>query len=360
MFHTCKVIINYAEFTYPGFSAGAAVDTESYYGESNHFRRRLLQNDTQPTVEESKSFWDKIKEFYDDKNNFAMYLVLPIIVIVYGGCSLIYCIAKCRRYIKRKKKPKQMDDIQDDDDDDGPETRHLNGGNNNSNNRQNENGNPTTAGFVSTKRPSSKARSTSDVRVDEIERDESTPLPWQVPDDDEKPDVPSHASLYPTKKLAQEQRNSFDNHGYEDRSPSVSKRRHDNDNYRARDTESARGRDQRERDRPKPVHAQPSAPSYNSFSPPPPYEDNSHHNKEVIPMAAAAPASRREPPREPQRARPPQGSKPGRGQDSTRARNAMESYNMAKQAADLLRLDEQNRLGGAGYKKPKRLVFVTE
>ena len=48
--------------------------------------------------------WDDVETFYDDKNNFAMYLVLPIIVIVYGGCAVIYCIARCRRYMKRRKR----------------------------------------------------------------------------------------------------------------------------------------------------------------------------------------------------------------------------------------------------------------
>ncbi|GFN96148.1 LOW QUALITY PROTEIN: hypothetical protein PoB_002265400 [Plakobranchus ocellatus] len=41
--------------------------------------------------------------FYSDKNNMAMYCVLPIMVLIYGGCASIYCIHKCRLYIRRKK-----------------------------------------------------------------------------------------------------------------------------------------------------------------------------------------------------------------------------------------------------------------
>uniref|UniRef100_A0A2C9KMK3 Uncharacterized protein n=1 Tax=Biomphalaria glabrata TaxID=6526 RepID=A0A2C9KMK3_BIOGL len=49
------------------------------------------------------SIWEKIEEFYSDKNNMAMYCVLPILVFIYGGCSAIYCIHKCRLYMRRRK-----------------------------------------------------------------------------------------------------------------------------------------------------------------------------------------------------------------------------------------------------------------
>ncbi|KAK3094423.1 hypothetical protein FSP39_001583 [Pinctada imbricata] len=73
-------------------------------------------------VETSKSqypntLWGKIAEFYSDKNNMAMYLVLPSIVLIYGGCCLIYCIAKCRRYCKKKKYSKQKEPLIKDTDD---------------------------------------------------------------------------------------------------------------------------------------------------------------------------------------------------------------------------------------------------
>lgn len=40
--------------------------------------------------------------FFDDPNNAAMYLVLPIMVLVYGGCACIYCCHRCREYIEEK------------------------------------------------------------------------------------------------------------------------------------------------------------------------------------------------------------------------------------------------------------------
>ena len=54
-------------------------------------------DETTVAPDEDKSLWEKIEEFYSDNNNMAMYCVLPIIVLVYGGCSFIYCVYKCRR-----------------------------------------------------------------------------------------------------------------------------------------------------------------------------------------------------------------------------------------------------------------------
>lgn len=112
--------------------------------------------------------WDDVEEFYADKNNFAMYLVLPIIVLVYGGCAVIYCIARCRRYLKRKRKKEKSlpeNEIVFDEPTDGPEERPsipvvpLRGDNS------------SRAAGVS---------SSSEVRVS-VEREPETPLPWQVP-----------------------------------------------------------------------------------------------------------------------------------------------------------------------------------
>lgn len=68
--------------------------------------RRLLAVTTEAsttTIEPSKSIWQKVNEFYSDNNNMAMYCVLPIIVLVYGGCSFIYCCWKCKRFLRRRK-----------------------------------------------------------------------------------------------------------------------------------------------------------------------------------------------------------------------------------------------------------------
>ncbi|XP_048746104.2 uncharacterized protein LOC125658753 isoform X2 [Ostrea edulis] len=62
-------------------------------------------NDSAPPP---KQYANAIEEFYADPNNRAMYLVLPLIVLIYGGCSSIYCIHKCCRYVKRKKLEKEM------------------------------------------------------------------------------------------------------------------------------------------------------------------------------------------------------------------------------------------------------------
>ena len=45
-----------------------------------------------------------INEFYSDPSNRAMYLVLPLIILVYGGCASIFCIYKLRKYLKKRKR----------------------------------------------------------------------------------------------------------------------------------------------------------------------------------------------------------------------------------------------------------------
>ena len=37
------------------------------------------------------------KAFLDDPYNMAMYVVLPTMIVVYGGCCFIYCMAKLHR-----------------------------------------------------------------------------------------------------------------------------------------------------------------------------------------------------------------------------------------------------------------------
>ncbi|XP_059167399.1 uncharacterized protein LOC131949571 [Physella acuta] len=58
-----------------------------------------MDETTEATASDSSSF-------LDDNNNLAMYVVLPVMVAVYGGCALIYCIHRCRRYCVRQKKKK--------------------------------------------------------------------------------------------------------------------------------------------------------------------------------------------------------------------------------------------------------------
>ncbi|XP_069103639.1 uncharacterized protein [Argopecten irradians] len=245
------------------FAASAADVSES------GFMARKLLNSNATVAEEEQSFWRKIEVFYEDKNNFAMYLVLPLLVFVYGGCSLIYCIAKCRRHLK-KKKHKQKFDRQDVDDDDIPITER------------------TDVQEPRQERRGGKQTSASDVRV-AVDRD-TTPLPWQVPDDKE--------SLYPQKTAPpprkSEPRNAMNNH-------------HNN-------------------------HPN------NHPSPPPPYDDFGGKPAMNRPMVNTI-------------------SNPG---NDHRNRNAMESYAMAKQAAELLRQEDHYRPGGGGYKKAKRLVFVAD
>ena len=59
--------------------------------------------DPTPAPAQPPQYKNAVEEFYADPNNRAMYLVLPLIILVYGGCSSIYCIYKCRRYLKRKR-----------------------------------------------------------------------------------------------------------------------------------------------------------------------------------------------------------------------------------------------------------------
>ncbi|KAH9488582.1 hypothetical protein Btru_064260, partial [Bulinus truncatus] len=61
------------------------------------------RRDVSNTTNQDLTIWEKIEEFYSDKNNMAMYCVLPLLVLIYGGCSSLYCIHKCRLYLRRRK-----------------------------------------------------------------------------------------------------------------------------------------------------------------------------------------------------------------------------------------------------------------
>lgn len=141
--------------------------------------------------------WSDIEEFYQDKNNFAMYLVLPIIVIVYGGCAVIYCIARCRRYMRRKRKKKQhkMEFAEDEPlDGSGAEPALI----------------PSIP--VSSREG---ATTSTDVNVS-VHNDRETPLPWQVPGDT----VPIAGAA--AAATAMQSKKAYSNKGYDDDYPQKS------------------------------------------------------------------------------------------------------------------------------------------
>ena len=143
--------------------------------------RKLLNATTAapPAVVEEKSFIEKVEEFYEDKNNFAMYLVLPCIVLVYGGCAAIYCCYKCRQQLCSKKKNKKDPDGDETDD----ECNDIKSRNNDKVSLVS--GSPNNPGkkaaAMNQIRPASKA-SVSDVNVG---MGQETPLPWAIPDKEE-------------------------------------------------------------------------------------------------------------------------------------------------------------------------------
>lgn len=57
-----------------------------------------------------------VEVFFENEQNKATYIVLPLIILVYGGCSSIYCIYKCRRYLKRQRLQKLKTERLDRDD----------------------------------------------------------------------------------------------------------------------------------------------------------------------------------------------------------------------------------------------------
>ncbi|KAK6196357.1 hypothetical protein SNE40_001596 [Patella caerulea] len=77
------------------------------------------------TTTTNNSLLNIISEFYSDKNNVAMYLVLPIIVSVYGGCCVFYCLHKLKRYIhKQRSQPLSAESEESPEDDQVPESRN--------------------------------------------------------------------------------------------------------------------------------------------------------------------------------------------------------------------------------------------
>ncbi|XP_069104880.1 uncharacterized protein [Argopecten irradians] len=58
---------------------------------SEHIR---IKRATNGTAAESTAFMD-------DPNKVAMFIVLPLIIFVYGGCICIYCVHKCQDYVER-------------------------------------------------------------------------------------------------------------------------------------------------------------------------------------------------------------------------------------------------------------------
>jgi hypothetical protein len=304
--------------------------------------------------------WGDVEDFYADKNNFAMYLVLPIIVIVYGGCAVIYCIARCRRYLRRKKKKSLPQQEFEDEPVEEPRTNvpvvnlRQDGG---ATNREG-------------------ASSSSEVRVS-VERDSETPLPWQVPG------AGATAAMIHEKK-------ALDNRGYE--------------------------RDFDEKSRPPPSYDETYKPPIRPMSKPPPYEEKGIKQRrgsvEEIITLEAPPVQQRDF-NDRKRRRP--GSRPSSRQSENSQLQKVDEYDaerekarqlvrgdrprreplpekltrqrtpdiisharteplkpqyrptqndpkaeatlMARQAAQLLRLDHMGRQAG---KKQKRLVFVAE
>ncbi|XP_052783025.1 uncharacterized protein LOC128219253 [Mya arenaria] len=151
--------------------------------------------------------WSDVEDFYADKNNFAMYLVLPIIVIVYGGCAVIYCIARCRRYIRRRKKHPL---VAHEETDDEPMSNGAMADNIPSIPVRGSNGNVPS---IPVQREG--AQTSSDVHV-AVGQERQSPLPWQVPGDDT---TPKAASGTPIKAVPPSNhyrtQNSFENKAYE-------------------------------------------------------------------------------------------------------------------------------------------------
>ncbi|XP_062596983.1 uncharacterized protein LOC134258443 [Saccostrea cucullata] len=160
------------------YTEGYAVLSSEKHVEGRLGRKLLNATTSAPVVvEESKTFFEQIEEFYEDKNNFAMYLVLPCIVLVYGGCSAIYCCYKCRQHLCSKKKEKEKDN------DDSEDECHDVITQNNNDKTSLVGGSPQNTAMkvaaVSHMRPASKA-SVSDVNVG-VGHD--TPLPWAIPEE---------------------------------------------------------------------------------------------------------------------------------------------------------------------------------
>lgn len=292
--------------------------------------RRLLN----ATIEPEKSVFEKIKAFYDDPNNLAMYGVLPSIVLVYGGFCVIYCACKGYNDCKKKKLKEEKKKRLIDDNDDDVVTANSSGENNNitkkpdqSELRDNTDKKPdhidlrnhpdprsvTRAAAAINMKPNgtpakpSTTTSTSDVKL-AVERESTTPLPWAIPENDD---------LYPNK--SKEKSHSPPPQAIEAK-PVITPYKTPNR-------------------KPHPdMHMPPS--------PPPPYDDYERRDSvEEISMN----------PRKLQIV----SNKANGPRKAMNAMNAMEQYALARQAAQMLRIDN-GQPGHPGQKKPKRLVFVAE
>lgn len=167
--------------------------------------RRLLNTTTPAPVVavEEKSFFEKVEEFYDDKNNFAMYLVLPCIVLVYGGCSAIYCCYKCKQLCTKKKEKEKNSDNES-----GDESNDVISQNNHHDKVSLVTSSPdkhaAKAAASNHFRPTSKA-SVSDVHVGV-----TTPLPWAIPEEQQTeikklpPSYSGQSDFSPNKKHIQQ------------------------------------------------------------------------------------------------------------------------------------------------------------
>lgn len=54
-----------------------------------------------PSTEHSSRHRRSTDEFFDNNNNIAMYIVVPILFLLYGGCAGLYCCYKCRLYMRK-------------------------------------------------------------------------------------------------------------------------------------------------------------------------------------------------------------------------------------------------------------------
>ncbi|XP_041354807.1 uncharacterized protein LOC121372514 [Gigantopelta aegis] len=64
---------------------------------------------TTPPGSTEKTYSSDLERFFASDYNKATYLVLPAMIIIYGGCSAIYCVAKLRRYLRRRGRPTQTE-----------------------------------------------------------------------------------------------------------------------------------------------------------------------------------------------------------------------------------------------------------
>ncbi|KAH3809646.1 hypothetical protein DPMN_138021 [Dreissena polymorpha] len=326
--------------------------------------------------------WSDIETFYADKNNFAMYLVLPIIVLVYGGCAVIYCIARCRRYIRRKKKKSLIEQEETNDEPDAftnePTTSipsiPVRGSNN---------GEHQMVPVIPTDRDG--AQTSSEVRVSVHER--QTPLPWQVMGDEGDTRVKGamaaphvipkqrkqaadnkafeHDHPHPTKDLSSNRPPSYEEMykpvrpmskppPYEEKG--ISQRRGSVEEIITLETQTSRP--QNERARAKPTERPSSRVSVRDTT-----DEDRERARQLV--RGDRPIRDHPPPVDKPRQKTPDiisqtqtQTLPLKPQYKPVTQNsAVDHASMARQAAQLLRLDQMERQVG---KKKKRLVFVAE